>query len=106
MADRAAAAVLSGLGSEGDEGDDARLQCEEALPADEAVAGRTDAAAGSSPIMPSPQAKPQHLGWKVQSPFSPTFKSCSEHLGNRLVLQYCVQACTFTYAMHTEKFGI
>lgn len=67
MADRAAAAVLSGLGSEGDEGDDTRLQCEEALPADEGVAARTDATAGGSPSMPSPQAKPQHLGWKVRS---------------------------------------
>lgn len=52
----------SGMGSDGD---DTRLQCEEALPAEEAVATKTDAP-GVSPSLPSPQIKPeQHLGWKV-----------------------------------------
>ncbi|BDA45639.1 hypothetical protein COCOBI_07-4260 [Coccomyxa sp. Obi] len=65
LADKAAAAVLTGMGSsDGDEGDDTRLQCEEALPVEEAAAGRADAAAAGSPTQPSPQARPQHLGWK------------------------------------------
>ncbi len=72
LADKAAAAVLTGMGSsDGDEGDDTRLQCEEALPAEEAAAGRADAAAGGSLTQASPQAKPQHLGWKVWACLSP-----------------------------------
>lgn len=61
----AAAAVLTGMGSEGDEGDDTRLQCEEALPADEAVAGKAACGSPTPAAFPAANSPEHHLGWKV-----------------------------------------